>query len=74
MLVPENSFISAATASSFKLQSFNLFLEIHRNFWKFMEILQTMLAIIFREFLIIYQIFFLPQVKRDVIISNKNGI
>ena len=74
MLVPENSFISAATASSFKLQSFNLFLEIHRNFWKFMEILQTMLAIIFREFLIIYQIFLLPQVKRDVIISNKNGI
>ena len=74
MLVPENSFISAATASSFKLQSFNLFLEIHRNFWKFMEILQTMLAIIFRGFLIIYQIFFLPQVKRDVIISNKNGI
>ena len=74
MLVPENSFISAATASSFKLQSFNLFLEIQRNFWKFMEILQTMLAIIFREFLIIYQIFLLPQVKRDVIISNKNGI
>ena len=74
MLVPENSFISAATASSFKLQSFNLFLEIHRNFWKFMEILQTMLVIIFREFLIIYQIFLLPQVKRDVIISNKNGI
>ena len=74
MLVPENSFISAATASSFKLQSFNLFLEIHRNFWKFMEILQTMLAIIFRGFLIIYQIFLLPQVKRDVIISNKNGI
>ena len=74
MVVPENSFISAASASSFKLQSFNLFLEIHRNVWKFMEVLQTMHAIIFREFLIIYQIFLLPQVKRDVIISNKNGI
>ena len=30
--------------------------------------------IIFRNFLILYQIFFSPQVKRSMIISNKNGI
>ena len=30
--------------------------------------------IIFRNFLILYKIFFSPQVKRSVIISNKNGI
>ena len=30
--------------------------------------------IIFRDLLITYQIFFSPQVKRSVIISNKHGI
>ena len=34
----------------------------------------TILDIIFWDFLIFYQIFFLPQVKRSVIISNKHGI
>ena len=29
---------------------------------------------IFREFLILYQFFFSPQVKRSVIISNEDGI
>ena len=32
------------------------------------------MEIIFWDFLIIYQIFFSPQVKRSVIISNKHGI
>ena len=31
-----------------------------------------MMDIICRDFLMLYQIFFLPQVKRSVIISNKN--
>ena len=30
--------------------------------------------IIFRDFLILYHIFFLPKVERGVIISNKHGI
>ena len=30
--------------------------------------------IIFWDFLILYQIFFSPQVKRSVIVSNKHGI
>ena len=30
--------------------------------------------IIFWEFLLLYQIFFSPQVQRSVIISNKHGI
>ena len=30
--------------------------------------------IIFWEFLLLYQLFFSPQVKRSVIISNKQGI
>ena len=34
----------------------------------------TTMDIIFREFLILYQIFFSRQVKRSVIISNKQGI
>ena len=34
----------------------------------------TIMDIIFRDFLIFYQIFFSPQVKRSVIISNKHGI
>ena len=29
---------------------------------------------VFREFLILYQFFFSPQVKRSVIISNEDGI
>ena len=34
----------------------------------------TIIDIIFEEFLILYQIFFSPQVKRSMIISNKHGI
>ena len=34
----------------------------------------TITDIIFEEFLILYQIFFSPQVKRSMIISNKYGI
>ena len=34
----------------------------------------TMVVIIFWEFLIFYQMFLLPQVKRGVIVSNKNSI
>ena len=34
----------------------------------------TMMGIIFCDFLILYQIFFSPQVERSVIISNKHGI
>ena len=34
----------------------------------------TMMDTIFSDFLILYQIFFSPQVKRSVIISNKHGI
>ena len=34
----------------------------------------TKMNIIFWEFLILYQIFFSPQVKRSVIISNRHGI
>ena len=34
----------------------------------------TRLYILFWDFLILYQIFFSPQVKRSVIISNKHGI
>ena len=36
------------------------------------KIFQTILVIIFWDFLMFYQIFFSPQVKRIVIISNKN--
>ena len=34
----------------------------------------TIMGIIFRDFLILYQVFFSPQVKQSVIISNKHGI
>ena len=34
----------------------------------------TIMDIIFRDFLILYQIFFSPQVKQSVIITNKHGI
>ena len=34
----------------------------------------TIMGIIFRDILIFYQVFFLPQGKRSVIISNKYGI
>ena len=34
----------------------------------------TIMDIIFQDFLILYQIFFLPQVEWSMIISNKNGI
>ena len=34
----------------------------------------TIMDIIFEDFLILYQNFFSPQVKRSVIISNKHGI
>ena len=34
----------------------------------------TILVIIFWDFLMFYQIFLLPQVKRIVIISNKHGM
>ena len=34
----------------------------------------TVMGIIFRDFLILYQVFFSPQVKQSVIISNKHGI
>ena len=34
----------------------------------------TIMGIIFRDFLIFYQVFFSPQVKQSVIISNKHGI
>ena len=33
----------------------------------------TIMDIIFWEFLILYQIFFSPQVKQSVIVSNKHG-
>ena len=38
------------------------------------KILQTTMDIIFWEFLLLYQIFFSPQVQRSVIISTKHGI
>ena len=38
------------------------------------EILQTTMDKIFWEFLLLYQVFFFPQVKRSLIISNKHGI
>ena len=38
------------------------------------KILQTIMDIIFWDFLILYQILFSPQVKRKMIISNKQGI
>ena len=38
------------------------------------KVLQTMMDIIFGEFLILYQFFVSQQVKRNVIISNKFGI
>ena len=38
------------------------------------KIFQTILVIIFWDFLMFYQIFLSPQVKRIVIISNKHGI
>ena len=38
------------------------------------EIFQTILVIIFWDFLMFYQIFLSPQEKRIVIISNKRGI
>ena len=34
----------------------------------------TIMGIIFRDFLILYQVFFSPQVKQSVIISYKHGI
>ena len=37
-------------------------------------ILQTTMDIIFWEFLLLYQIFFSPQVQESMIISNKHGI
>ena len=39
-----------------------------------MEKLPTIIFIILRDFLMFYQIFFSPQVKRWAIISNKHGI
>ena len=39
-----------------------------------MNLRPTTLVIIFGNFLIFYQIFLSPQVKRIVIISNKHGI
>ena len=45
-----------------------------QNHKKQKKILQTILDIMFWDFLIFYQIFFSPQVKRSVIISNKHGI
>ena len=38
------------------------------------QIITTIIDIIFWDFLILYQIFFSPQVKQSVIISNKHGI
>ena len=38
------------------------------------KIFQLILVIIFWDFLMFYQIFLSPQVKRIVIISNKHGI
>ena len=42
----------------------------------FMDIdnITTILVIIFRDFLMFYQIFLSPQAKRTKIISNKHGI
>ena len=34
----------------------------------------TIMDLIFWDFVILYQIFFSPQVKRSVIVSNKHGI
>ena len=38
------------------------------------KIVQTIMDIIFEDFLILYQNFFSLQVKRSVIISNKHGL
>ena len=38
------------------------------------KFLQTMMDIVFWDFSILYEIFFSPQVKRSVIISNRHGI
>ena len=38
------------------------------------KIFQKILVIIFWDFLMFYQIFFSPQVKRSVIINNKHDI
>ena len=38
------------------------------------KFVQTIMDIIFEDFLILYQKFFSPQVKQSMIISNKHGI
>ena len=38
------------------------------------QILATIMEIMFWDFLILYQIFISPQVKRSAIISNKQGV
>ena len=38
------------------------------------KVLQTIIVVIFRDFVMFYQIFFSPQVKQSVIISNKHVI
>ena len=44
------------------------------SFKFYLHVSSTILVIIFWEFLMFYQIFLSPQVKRIVIISNKHGI
>ena len=43
-------------------------------FFEILMIISTIMDIIFEDFLILFHIFFSPQVKRSVIIGNKNGI
>ena len=53
------------------------FLRLKQNLKKrklFIKMQSTIMVIIFWDFLILYQTFLSPQVKRSVIISNRHGI
>ena len=47
---------------------------VNKNIIKQKKIVQTIIDIIFEEFLTLYQNFFSPQGKRSIIISNKHGV
>ena len=47
---------------------------VNKNIIKQKKIVQTIIDIIFEDFLTLYQHFFSPQGKRSIIISNKHGV
>ena len=53
---------------------FNCFLKSIQFIFLIVQTMSTIMVIIFWDFLIFYQIFLSPQMKRSVIISNKHGI